>query len=175
MLGTAITAYVGAGSNIAPRKNIPKALRLLSREVTVVEVSTFFESPALERPEQPPFLNGVVAVLTVLPARALKYEVLRVVETAVGRERGEDKYAARPIDLDILVYGDRVVDEDGLRIPDPDIEKRPFIAVPLLELAPDMLLPDSNARLAELDAANDLTTIKPDSAFTESLRSMLEL
>jgi 7,8-dihydro-6-hydroxymethylpterin-pyrophosphokinase len=71
----------------------------------------------------------------------LKFEVLRRIEAALGRRRGPDKYAPRPIDLDLLLYGDSVVEEPDLVLPDPDLRTRPFLAAALQELAPGLIEP----------------------------------
>ncbi|MFW6158917.1 MAG: 2-amino-4-hydroxy-6-hydroxymethyldihydropteridine diphosphokinase [Planctomycetota bacterium] len=142
--------YVAVGANIDPESNILAAFDRLARWVRVVATSSFYRTPALGRPEQPPFLNGVWQVATDVGPRPLKSRVLRAVESELGRVRTEDRYAARPIDLDIAVYGDLVIVERGLRIPDPDIRERAFLAVPLLELAPGLVLPDTGEALADL-------------------------
>lgn len=161
--------YIGIGSNIEPERNITHALDLLARKTDLVAVSPFYRSAALERPEQPDFLNGVCSVATMLSARALKNEVLRAIETTLGRVRCADKYAARTLDLDILLYADKVCDEDDLKIPDPDIRTRPFVAVPLLALAPDAVLPDTGERLADLPVAHCAVGLEVDMGFSEQL------
>jgi 7,8-dihydro-6-hydroxymethylpterin-pyrophosphokinase len=84
--------------------------------------------------------------------------------------RKADKYAARTIDLDIAVYDDAVIDEPDLRIPDPDIRSRPFIAIPLLELAPKLILPDTGERLSSLAIVKGREGLDPVYDFTEELR-----
>ncbi len=164
--------FVGVGSNISPEANIPKALRLLAAQALVVGVSRFFLTEPLGT-EGPAFYNGVVEVDTRLSPRALKYRVLREIENSLGRVRGPDKYAPRPIDLDVIVYGDSIIDEPDLKIPDPDIAQRPFLAVPLYDLAPDMLLPGTDCALADIIAAlgDGKMTVLAD--FTKSLREEL--
>src|SRR5262245_53443950 len=95
-------AFIGVGSNIAPEENIREALRRLTQSVHVVSISTFYREPAIDRPEDPDFYNGVVAIDTDLPPGKLKGAVLRRIEAALGRRRSADKYAARTIDLDLL-------------------------------------------------------------------------
>jgi len=129
-----VQAFIAVGSNIEPEHHIRLALEQLARHVTITGLSTFYRTPPLHRPEQPTFINGVVRIETAIPARALKFEVLRTVESRLGRVRTVDKYAPRTIDLDIVLYGSQVIAEPDLRIPDPDLRARPFLAVPLLEL-----------------------------------------
>lgn len=165
-----VTAYVGVGSNVKPEENIPKGLELLAREARLCAVSTFYRCAALDRPEQPEFVNGVCRVETDRPARDFKFGVLRDIERRLGRHRTADRYAPRTLDLDLLLYGDRVWSEDDLVVPDPDIRTRPFIAVPLLELAPDLTLPDTLEPLADVAAAHDRKGLRPDRALTEAIR-----
>lgn len=141
--------FISVGSNIAPDTHVPAALRALMRHVTVCGISTMYRTEPLGRPEQASFVNGIWSAVTDRDARSLKYDVLRGIETALGRVRTADAYAARTIDLDIVVFGDAVLDEDGLVIPDPDILERPFLAIPLLELKPDLRLPGSGVVLAQ--------------------------
>ena len=166
-------AYVGVGGNLAPETNIAAALELLARELRVTGISTFYRCEAVGRPEQPPFLNGACRVETDLEPRALKFDVMRAVEARVGRSRSVDKFAPRTVDLDVLWFADRVVEEDGLSLPDPDIRTRPFVAVPLLELAPDLVFPDTGERLADLPVVRDVEGLEADAAFTRSLRMRL--
>ena len=132
-------AFIALGSNLDPERHLPAALRLLAERVCLVAISTFYASPALDRPEQPDFYNGAVEIDTDLPPCELKYAVLREIEAALGRRRGADKYAAREIDLDLIWYDNLVVNEPELVLPDPEIAARPFLAVPLAELAPDLV------------------------------------
>ena len=134
-------AFIGVGSNIAPEENIREALRRLAQSTRLVSISAFYREPAIGRPEEPDFYNGVVSIDTDLPPATLKWQVLRPIETALGRQRGADKYASRTIDLDLLLYGDITLSTGELTLPDPDILKRPFVAIPLSEIAPDLMLP----------------------------------
>ena len=169
-----VDAFITVGSNIEPKANIPAALERLQGWVLVRAVSVFYRTAPIDRPDQPFYLNGVFHVETELTARALKFDVLRQIEAELGRKRSPDRFAARTIDLDIAVYGDQVVDEAGLCIPDPDIVTRPFIAVPLLELAPKLVLPDTGQALAGLPAAGAIAKLEPDLEFTELLRGRTE-
>jgi 2-amino-4-hydroxy-6-hydroxymethyldihydropteridine diphosphokinase len=161
--------YIGVGSNIDPAENVKEALRLLAERVRIVGISTFFESEPLGRPEQPAFYNGVLEIDTDIPARALKFEVLRSIEAKLGRRRIADKFAARTIDLDVIIYGDLVIDEEDLTIPDPDILERAFLAVPLLELAPDLTLPGSGRLLKEICEMLDCGGMKPLRTYSREL------
>lgn len=162
--------YIGVGANINPRENVREALRQLKHAVRIVGISTFYRTAPLGRPEQPPFINGVIAVETELPPLVLKSSVLRRIEEALGRQRRTDKYAARPIDLDMLVYDALVQVTEELVLPDPDITQRAFLAIPLCELAPELVLPDTGRCIREIAASFAVHTMEPLMAYTEELR-----
>jgi dihydroneopterin aldolase/2-amino-4-hydroxy-6-hydroxymethyldihydropteridine diphosphokinase len=163
-------AFVGVGSNIDPAENVEKAIRLLSAALQVRGISTVYLTEAVGRPGEPLYYNCVVEIETdVLPAE-LKQQVLRGIEKELGRIRSNDRYAARTIDLDLILYGQLVMTTGGLTLPDPDIVRRPFLAVPLHELAPDLKLPGSDQSINEIAAALTQEAMKPLQAYTERLR-----
>ncbi len=167
--------YLGVGSNIEAEANIERALALLKACLTVTGVSPFFRSEAVGAHDQPEFTNGVFAAETDLTPRALKYELLRVIEEKLGRRRTADKNAARPIDLDIVLYGSLVVDEPGLTIPDPGLSRYPFVALPLLALAPDIVPPDSGRKLKDLFPGRpDVYGLRPLPEFSARLEALLD-
>ena len=148
-------AYVGLGANIGPREvTLLRAVDLLAaaEEVEVVEVSQLRETEPVGVVEQPRFLNGVVVVETSLSPREL-LELLLGVERALGRVRTE-RWGPRTVDLDLLVFGDEIVDEPGLRVPHPRLGERRFALEPLAELAPDLVIPGLG-RVGEALAALD--------------------
>jgi len=137
-----VRAYVGLGANLGTREDtIRHAVDLLGShpEVDLVAVSTLHETEPWGPVEQPPFLNGAAAVETGLEPRAL-LDVLLEVERRLGRVRDE-RWGPRTIDLDLLLYGDAVVDEPGLTVPHPRLRERAFALEPLLELDPDLVVP----------------------------------
>jgi len=171
------TAYVAVGSSIDPEVNVRAALELLRRRVDVTGVSTFYRTAALSASgepdaEAPEFLNGVFEVRTDVGPRRLKLEVLRPIEDRLGRVRTADRYAPRPIDLDVVLCGERVVDEPGLKLPAADV-RRPFVAWPLLELAPDLVLPDTGEALSCLWRGGPGGGLRPDPDLTRELREAL--
>jgi len=166
-------AYVSVGANIEPERNIVAGLRLLSRRVSIVALSSFYRTAAIGRPEQGDYLNGVIALDTALEPMVLKEEVLREVEHALGRIRSEDAYAPRPLDLDILLHGNRVFHGSGMTIPDPDIAVRPFLAAGLLELNPSLVLPGDGRRLADCIEPGVIAALKKEDAFTRELKESL--
>ncbi|MEA3403390.1 MAG: 2-amino-4-hydroxy-6-hydroxymethyldihydropteridine diphosphokinase [Armatimonadota bacterium] len=162
--------FVAIGSNIDPERNVREAVRALAREVQVVGTSTIYAIAPLRRPEQPTFYNAVAEIETDIPPRKLKFKVLRRIEAQLGRVRTEDRWAARTIDLDIAVYDDLVISDEDLHIPDPEIAERPFLAVPLAELAPDLALPGIERTLSEIAAAFGDRDMRPLPEYTQSLR-----
>ncbi|MEJ2110427.1 MAG: 2-amino-4-hydroxy-6-hydroxymethyldihydropteridine diphosphokinase, partial [Acidobacteriota bacterium] len=167
------TAYIGVGSNIDPEENIPKALHLLSEEVLVDGTSTFYRTRPLNNRNQPEYRNGVWRVLTGYPRSTLKNKILRNVEKVLKRIRSKDKYASRTIDLDLLLYGDGVVEDRTSPIPDPDIYQRQFIAAALFELDPFLRLPDTKTPIRDVMQRLDNEPLHPDTRLTDKLKAML--
>lgn len=166
--------FIGVGSNIEPERNVREALRRLAREVTIVGVSTFYRSDPVGGPPQPRYVNGVVLVETDMPAADLKLLVLEPIEQALGRDRvTEQKAGPRTIDLDILLYDDLVVSSSTLVLPDPRIEERPFLAVPLSELAPRGILPGTRRTFEEIASSLPGRGMEPLSVMTEHLRALV--
>jgi dihydroneopterin aldolase/2-amino-4-hydroxy-6-hydroxymethyldihydropteridine diphosphokinase len=162
--------FVSVGSNVNPEENVTRALRLLDEEIGIRGISTFYRTPALNRPKDPSFLNGVVEVGDALGPFDLK-KLLQHIERALGRERADDRYAPRTVDLDLLLYGDRVLSSDALVLPHPDIHERGFVAIPLLELAPDLILPDSGTPLRAVVGSLSPYSMEPLRDFTGRLQT----
>jgi 2-amino-4-hydroxy-6-hydroxymethyldihydropteridine diphosphokinase len=138
-------AYVGLGANLGDREAaIENALALLPG---VVAVSELRETEPVGVVDQPPFLNGVAALETSLSPREL-LDTLLAVERALGRERRE-RWGPRTIDLDLLLYGDETVELEELTVPHPRLPERAFALEPLVDLDPDLELPDGR-RVSEL-------------------------
>jgi 2-amino-4-hydroxy-6-hydroxymethyldihydropteridine diphosphokinase len=163
-------AFVSVGSNINPAENVREAIHRLALQVRVVGISTVYLTEAEGRPEQPPYYNCVVEIETEAPPVELKHQVLRCIEQDLGRERSGDKYAPRTIDLDLIVYDDVVMETNDLTLPDPQILRRPFLAIPLRELAPELTLTGLNRRIEEVAAALPQGSMKPLESYTKLLR-----
>jgi 2-amino-4-hydroxy-6-hydroxymethyldihydropteridine diphosphokinase len=144
------TAYLGLGSNLGDRlANLRSAVDRLGEEegIRVDASSRVWETAPVGGPEQPDYLNAVVRVETDLEPRDL-LEVCRRIESALGRERAV-RWGPRTIDVDVLLYDERTVDEPDLVVPHPRIAERAFVVLPLLELDPDPILPDGR-RLVDM-------------------------
>ncbi len=170
-----VRVYIAFGSSIDPEHNVPRALELLAEKMELQAIATLYRTPALERPGDPDFVNGVCAIETDLDPRTLKFGVLRVIEETLGRVRGADAYAPRTVDLDIAVYGEVVVNEPGLRIPDPDIRTRAFLAVPLWELEPALILADTGETIGSVVERVDRSGLRPDAVLTKTIRERLKI
>ena len=148
------TAFVGIGSNLGDREaHLARAIELLSAEdgIEVSAVSEIRETEPVGPVEQGSFLNGAVQVGTELAPRELLDRLLGI-EQRMGRIRRE-RYGPRTIDLDLLLYGDEVVDEPGLIVPHPRLKERRFALEPLSDLDPSLTIPGAgpvSALLAEL-------------------------
>jgi 2-amino-4-hydroxy-6-hydroxymethyldihydropteridine diphosphokinase len=138
-------AYVGLGSNLGERETtIRAALDTLAgiAGIDVVAVSTLAETEPVGVIDQPRFLNGVAVLETELPPRALLGLLLET-ELRFGRDRASvPLHGPRTLDLDLLLYGDAVLDEEGLRVPHPRLHERSFVLGPLAEVAPGLEVPE---------------------------------
>jgi len=144
--------FLSLGSNVGDRRGyLEEALaRLEAEAIHVVRTSSVYETAPWGPVPQGPFLNLVAEVRTTLEPRALLACAQRV-ETALGRAR-QVRWGPRTVDVDVLLYGDRVVCEPDLEIPHPRLRQRAFVLVPLFEVAPDLVLPDGTP-LRDLVAA----------------------
>ena len=131
---------------------------------SVQTVSRVYQSRAAGPPGQPDFLNAAILIDTELTPEELRWR-LRGIESDLGRVRTEDRYAARPIDLDLVLYDDLIADDAPARLPDPELLVRAYLAVTIAELAPELRHPLSGETLAtiagRLSPAAGLT-VRPD-------------
>ena len=162
-------AFVSVGSNIEPEENVSRAIKLLARQVSITGLSTVYITEPVGRPEQAPYYNCVVEIDTPLAPLELKNTVLRRIEGELGRVRGEDKFAPRAIDLDLILYGDVVMKTGDLVLPDPEIRNRPFLAGPLFELAPNLIMPDSKEPVSVIASHMRDSGMTPLLAYTNRL------
>lgn len=144
---TAATAYIACGSNIDPRPNLARALARLAGVAALGRTSPTYLTRPWGGVEQAPFLNLVVAVRTAAGPHAL-LDRLQAIERALGRARTAVRHGPRPIDLDILLYGDRTIAGERLTIPHPGLTERDFMLAPLLDVAPGLTHPADGRPLA---------------------------
>jgi 2-amino-4-hydroxy-6-hydroxymethyldihydropteridine diphosphokinase len=137
-------AAIGLGSNLGDRtRHIADAVAALSESGKLIRVSSLYESAPVGGPEQGPYVNAVAVVDTEMSARELLERCLEI-ERQAGRERRE-RWGPRSLDLDVLLYGNEVIDEAGLTVPHSRMTERRFVLEPLLEVWPDATLPDGRA------------------------------
>ncbi len=137
-----VAAYIGLGSNLDdPAEQLHRALRALEQiqNTSVICYSSLYQSPPMGGVEQPDYINAVAEVETLLKPEEL-LEQLQVIETAQGRIRGE-RWGARTLDLDLLVYGSSIINMPDLKVPHPGMHERAFVLYPLNEIARDLEVP----------------------------------
>jgi 2-amino-4-hydroxy-6-hydroxymethyldihydropteridine diphosphokinase len=158
------SVYLSLGSNLGDRyANLRAAIERLGEAGAIRSVSGFYETEPVELRDQPWFLNCVVVLETRDTPRALLKKVLAI-ERKMGRLRMKDK-GPRSIDIDILLFGDRVVEEPGLKIPHPAMHQRRFVLEPLAEIAPEALHPllrkTARELLADLPVGQVVRLLEP--------------
>jgi len=154
------TIYLGLGTNLGDRlRNLQKAIGSLSRVMSVTAVSPIYQSDPWGVTDQPPFLNMCLSATTPLNPKTLLH-FLKNLETELGRQK-TIKWGPRLIDIDILLYDDKIIDTNHLTIPHPHMTERAFVLVPLADIAPDLIHPIHNKTIAELKTAVDQTTLHP--------------
>ena len=150
MTAEAILVHLGLGSNLGDRKEYLSMAcnQLRSEAVREFRASSIYESEPLLKMHQPKYFNMVICGLTVLsPPELLKK--CQQIEIRSGRIRRE-RWGSREIDIDILSYGSRIIDNDDLLIPHPEIENRSFVLMPMFELSPEWLHPETGITIREL-------------------------
>jgi 2-amino-4-hydroxy-6-hydroxymethyldihydropteridine diphosphokinase len=151
-----VTAFVALGANLGdPPRQVAKAAAELADlpDTRLVRRSSLYRSRAVGTGEQPDYVNAVAELTTALPPRELLAGLLEI-ERRYGRVR-TFRNAPRTLDLDILLYATLTLDEPGLRLPHPRMHQRPFVLLPLAELAPDLEIPGHGPLqrlLAQMDA-----------------------
>lgn len=148
-----IPVAIGLGSNVGDRLGrLGDASRALLTPLANQRCSAVYESEPMHLEDQPPFLNACCVGTTRLSARSL-LEALQAIERRAGREPGGRRFGPRELDLDLLLYGDQMIEEVGLRVPHPRMTERAFVLWPLAEIAGDRLHPESGETIARMAAA----------------------
>ena len=145
--------FVAAGGNVAPERYLPRALAELEHRFGPLTVSPWYRNRAAGF-EGEDFVNLVVGFDTELPVAAV-LEQLHAIETLCDRPRDAPRWAPRTMDLDILLYGDRISSEPGLVLPRPDLLRRAYMLGPLADIAPALRHPAADATIGELWARFD--------------------
>lgn len=138
-----VTAYIGLGSNLdRPAEQLMTARQTLTALPNIKETgfSSLYRNPPMGPQDQPDYVNAVMAITTSLPAIDLLRQ-LQAVEQSQGRIRTGERWGARTLDLDLLLYGDRQIEIPDLTVPHIGIAERAFVLYPLYEIAPDLSIP----------------------------------
>jgi 2-amino-4-hydroxy-6-hydroxymethyldihydropteridine diphosphokinase len=149
-----VSGYLGLGSNVGDREShLTRAIQdLAAHSVTVDAVSSLYETePVGENLDQPDFLNAAVRVRTALGPEEL-LDLCKAIEAEHGRLFAGPRHGPRPIDIDVLLLGDIQMRTEGLTLPHPEVTSRRFVLAPLLELDPELTLPDGTELQAAIDA-----------------------
>jgi 2-amino-4-hydroxy-6-hydroxymethyldihydropteridine diphosphokinase len=152
-----LTGYLGLGSNVGDRLANLRAARdaLGGQGVDVLASSSVYETaPQGEVTDQPDFLNACIEVRTSLRPEEL-LDACKAVERELGRTPGGVRHGPRPIDVDVLLLGDLELSSERLALPHPEVTSRRFVLEPLLELDPDLALPDGTRLADRLDGVRD--------------------
>lgn len=137
-------AYIALGSNLAsPLEQVNAALKAIADipDSRIVAVSSFYRTPPLGPQDQPDYLNAAVALDTALaPEELLNYT--QRIERQQGRERKAERWEPRTLDIDIMLFGDKIINTERLTVPHYDMKNRGFMLWPLFEVAPELIFPD---------------------------------
>ena len=142
-----VAAYIGLGSNLAdPALQIKSARTAIAQIAGVRELafSSLYHSPPMGPQDQPDYVNAVMGVTTDLPPIDL-LRCLQRIENEQGRVRKSERWGARTLDLDMLIYGDQIIELPDLIVPHPGLTERAFVLYPLHEIAPQLLVPGKSS------------------------------
>lgn len=140
-------AYIAIGSNLAsPLEQVNAAIQALGEipQSRIVALSSFYRTPPLGPQDQPDYLNAAVALETTLAPEALLDHTQRI-ELQQGRVRKAERWGPRTLDLDIMLFGDAVINTERLTVPHYDMKNRGFMLWPLFEIAPELVFPDDSS------------------------------
>ncbi|MBL5966554.1 2-amino-4-hydroxy-6-hydroxymethyldihydropteridine diphosphokinase [Lelliottia amnigena] len=149
-------AYIAIGSNLAsPLDQVNAAVQALAdiKQSRVMAVSAYYRTPPLGPQDQPDYLNAAVVLDTALDAETLLDNTQRI-ELQQGRVRKDERWGPRTLDLDIMLFGDEIIQTERLTIPHYDMKNRGFMLWPLLEVAPALTFPDGTSLRAVLQQLN---------------------
>ncbi|MCX9000683.1 2-amino-4-hydroxy-6-hydroxymethyldihydropteridine diphosphokinase [Citrobacter portucalensis] len=144
--------YIAIGSNLAsPLEQVNAAIQAIGEipDSRIMAVSSFYRTPPLGPQDQPDYLNAAVALETTLAPEALLDHTQRI-ELQQGRVRKAERWGPRTLDLDIMLFGDEVINTERLTVPHYDMKNRGFMLWPLFEIAPELTFPDDGVELTQL-------------------------
>ncbi len=154
-------AVVSLGSNIDKEVNLPKAVAFLAEMCALLSVSSVYETQPVGLLDQPVFWNAAALIKTDLSPERLKSQVLVAIENSLGRVRQRDKNTPRTIDADLTLYNREIIDMDGdHHLPDPDLLRFAHVVLPVAELLPDELHPETGRSYAWI--AEELTSLQDE-------------
>jgi 2-amino-4-hydroxy-6-hydroxymethyldihydropteridine diphosphokinase len=149
------SVYLGLGSNIAPEENLRLGIRELQHHYGALTISNVYRSKSVGF-DGPDFLNAVVGFESGDSPASIN-ELIESIHDKAGRCRGSDRYSSRPLDIDLLLYDDRVIDDGRLHLPRADVLEYGFVLGPLAEIAPDLVHPETGVSIAAHWAEFDKT------------------
>jgi len=154
-----VWAYLSLGSNLGDRSGNLEAVRCsLPPDVEILKASSLYETEPWGFSDQPDFLNQVLLVETRLkPLELLAY--VKDLEVIIGRQPSF-RFGPRHVDIDIIFYGDEIIEEPGLQIPHPRFDQRAFVLVPLAEISPELLIPGSDQTISDLLSGLDISGVR---------------
>ncbi len=152
------TGFISIGSNIDKNIHVPSSINALKKQFDNIVVSSLYETEAVGF-EGDDFHNLIVQFDSELDAKKVA-KILRQIELDHGRTRDSRKYAARTLDLDLILYGEQIISDGRLQIPRDEIERYAFVLEPLAEIAADLLHPVSHISYAQLWSEYDKTDLK---------------
>lgn len=161
MSDNVITVFIGIGSNLAdPAFQIRQATDELKKiaDSKLVAISSLYASRPMGPQDQPDYMNAVAKLSTELAPLEL-LDTLQEIEHRAGRERKGNRWGARILDLDILLFGEKIIDSERLTVPHYGMREREFVLIPLAEIAPDLILP-CNSRVSDLAQAIENNELK---------------
>ncbi len=143
-------AFLALGSNLQPEDNLLTCVALLANYGRIRAVSSVWQTTPLGYREQPDFLNAAILLETEYTALELRSVVIPQIESRLGRTRTANKDGPRTIDIDLILFNQEVFQMGRRRVPDPELFERAFVALPLAELDPDFVHPESGQTLQQI-------------------------